>query len=68
MPLRVPVHARQGGRHAEDAGSDEVEAILAERGDIEVRCEYCNQAYRFDVVDSVALFHATPSAASRTDH
>ncbi len=49
-------------------GSDEVEAILAERGDIEVRCEYCNQAYRFDVVDSVALFHATPAAASRTDH
>lgn len=51
-------------------GSDEVEAILAERGDIEVRCEYCNQAYRFDVVDSVALFHAAPATAggSRTDH
>ncbi|MCZ7562213.1 MAG: Hsp33 family molecular chaperone HslO [Burkholderiaceae bacterium] len=43
-------------------GSDEVEAILAERGEIEVRCEFCNQAYRFDLVDSVALFHAvTPS-------
>lgn len=43
-------------------GSDEVEAILAERGEIEVRCEYCNQAYRFDLVDSVALFHAVAPA------
>jgi len=51
-------------------GSDEVEAILAERGEIEVRCEYCNQAYRFDVVDSVALFHAAPAAGagSQTHH
>lgn len=44
-------------------GSDEVEAILAERGEIEVRCEYCNQGYRFDVVDSVALFHPAAPAA-----
>ncbi len=45
-------------------GSDEVEAILAERGEIEVRCEYCNETYRFDAVDSVALFHAPPPAAT----
>ena len=43
-------------------GSDEVEAILAERGEIEVRCEYCNQAYRFDLVDSIALFHPVAPA------
>lgn len=44
-------------------GSDEVEAILAERGEIEVRCEYCNQAYRFDLVDSIALFHPVAPAS-----
>jgi len=43
-------------------GSDEVEAILAERGEVEVHCEYCNQAYRFDLVDSLALFHSLAPA------
>lgn len=50
-------------------GSAEVDAILAERGDIEVRCEYCNQAYRFDAVDGIALFHAaSPDAGSQAQH
>ncbi|RPH62165.1 MAG: Hsp33 family molecular chaperone HslO [Burkholderiales bacterium] len=50
-------------------GSDEVEAILAERGDIDVHCEYCNQAYRFDAVDSIALFHDAPAApGSQAQH
>ncbi len=49
-------------------GRDEVEAILAERGGIEVRCEYCNQAYRFDLVDSVALFHAATGTSSTARH
>ncbi len=43
-------------------GSGEVEAIIAERGLVEVRCEFCNQPYRFDAVDGVALFHAVPAA------
>jgi molecular chaperone Hsp33 len=50
-------------------GPGEVEAILAERGEIEVRCEYCNQGYRFDAVDGVALFHgASPDAGSQAHH
>jgi molecular chaperone Hsp33 len=37
-------------------GRDEVDSILAERGSVEVRCEFCNRAYRFDPVDAGAIF------------
>jgi molecular chaperone Hsp33 len=37
-------------------GGDEVEALLAERGEVEVRCEFCNRAWRFDSVDVAGLF------------
>lgn len=37
-------------------GSDEAESILAERGDIEVGCEFCGQQYRFDAVDAARIF------------
>jgi molecular chaperone Hsp33 len=42
-------------------GRDEIEAILAERASIEVRCEFCNLAYVFDAVDSAGLFTAAPA-------
>ncbi len=37
-------------------GREEVDSILAERGDIEVHCEFCNQRYVFDRVDADAVF------------
>ena len=37
-------------------GHDEIEGVLAERGSVEVRCEFCSRAYRFDAVDVGALF------------
>ena len=37
-------------------GGAEVNALLAERGDVEVRCEFCNRAWRFDAVDVAGLF------------
>jgi len=39
-------------------GGEEVSALLAERGDVEVRCEFCNRAWRFDAVDVAGLFSA----------
>jgi len=39
-------------------GRNEVEDILRERGDVEVRCEFCNRAYAFDAVDCARLFAA----------
>ena len=37
-------------------GGAEVQSLLAERGDIEVRCEFCNRAWRFDAVDVAGIF------------
>jgi molecular chaperone Hsp33 len=37
-------------------GGDEVQALLRERGEVEVRCEFCNRAWRFDAVDVAGLF------------
>jgi molecular chaperone Hsp33 len=45
-------------------GGDEVHALLRERGDVEVRCEFCNRAWRFDAVDVAGLFsNGQPQAA-----
>ena len=37
-------------------GRDEVDGILAERGEVEVHCEFCNERYVFDSVDVDAVF------------
>ena len=37
-------------------GQEEAESILAERGEIDVGCEFCGQQYRFDAVDAVQIF------------
>ena len=41
-------------------GRQEVESIIAERGEAEVGCEFCGRHYRFDAVDVGELF--TPDA------
>jgi molecular chaperone Hsp33 len=37
-------------------GADEVRGIIAERGEVEVGCEFCGQQYRFDAVDVGEMF------------
>jgi len=37
-------------------GRPEVDSVLAEFGQVEVRCEFCSRAYRLDAVDVGALF------------
>ena len=37
-------------------GAEEAESIIAERGDIEVGCEFCGEQYRFDPVDAALIF------------
>ena len=37
-------------------GREEVDSILAERGDVEIGCEFCGLQYHFDPVDAGALF------------
>ena len=39
-------------------GAAEAQGILAERGQIEVGCDFCGKQYRFDAVDAAQLFAA----------
>jgi molecular chaperone Hsp33 len=39
-------------------GIEEAEGILAERGEIEVGCDFCGKQYRFDAVDAAQIFTA----------
>jgi molecular chaperone Hsp33 len=43
-------------------GEVETRAVLAERGEVEVRCDFCNRAYVFDAVDVERLFNAGASS------
>jgi molecular chaperone Hsp33 len=48
-------------------GEEEVEATLAQEGQVEVSCEFCNRIYRWDLVDARQIFtaatrHETPAA------
>ena len=48
-------------------GQAEVEGILAERGDVEVSCEFCGQQQRFDPVDAAQIFIDSASKLSSGD-
>jgi molecular chaperone Hsp33 len=47
-------------------GEDETRSILAERGEVEVRCDFCNRAYVFDAVDVGRIFNAAASSPGGT--
>jgi len=50
-------------------GEAETRLILAERGEVEVRCDFCNRAYVFDAVDVGQLFNkGVASDASSSVH
>ena len=51
-------------------GPEEVRSVLAEQGHVEVRCDFCNRAYRFDAVDVEQLFSqsAPPADTSERKH
>jgi molecular chaperone Hsp33 len=42
-------------------GTDEVESIIAERGRIDVGCEFCGAQYGFDPVDAAQIFTSQAS-------
>jgi molecular chaperone Hsp33 len=45
-------------------GRDEVRSVIAELGEVEVHCEFCNRRYAFDAVDSEVIFAADIAAAA----
>jgi molecular chaperone Hsp33 len=42
-------------------GTEEVESIIAEQGQVEVGCDFCGAQYRFDPVDAAGLFTGVPA-------
>ena len=42
-------------------GPQEVAEVIAERGDVEVGCDFCGRQYRFDAVDAAQIFTAPGS-------
>ncbi len=46
------------GSMLQGLGEAETRSVLAERGEVEVRCDFCNRAYVFDAVDVAQLFNA----------
>lgn len=59
----------RSGRMLLALGREEVESILAERGDIEIVCDFCKARYTFDAVDVGQLFASgtaeKPAASTR---
>lgn len=41
-------------------GQEEVQSVIAERGQVEVGCEFCGAQYQFDPIDAAQIF-ASPS-------
>ena len=37
-------------------GTEEIESIIAERGEVDVACEFCGAQYGFDPVDAAQIF------------
>jgi molecular chaperone Hsp33 len=49
------------GHMIRSLGTEEVEGILAEQGQVEVGCDFCGAQYRFDPVDAAGLFTGLPA-------
>jgi len=47
------------GSMLQSLGEAESRSVLAERGQVEVHCDFCNRAYVFDAVDIEQLFSAS---------
>lgn len=42
-------------------GREEIDGVLAERGEVEIACDFCGAHYRFDSVDVAGLFAGNPA-------
>lgn len=50
-------------------GREEVDAILAEQGEVSIACDFCGRRYTFDAVDATQLFvDGVVADSSRTKH
>lgn len=45
-------------------GEEELKSLLAEQGHVELKCEFCNRAFRYDDVQVDAIMRGTPQTSS----
>ena len=45
-------------------GAEEVKTLLAEQGHVELKCEFCNRAFRYDSAQAQAILAGTPQPSS----
>jgi molecular chaperone Hsp33 len=45
-------------------GPDELKTLLAEQGHVELKCEFCNRAFRYDDAQVDAIMRGTPQTSS----
>jgi molecular chaperone Hsp33 len=45
-------------------GEEEVKSLLAEQGHVELKCEFCNRAFRYDDAQVDAIMRGTPQVSS----
>ena len=55
--FRCRCSRKRVGGMLQGLGEVETRSILTERGEVEVRCDFCNRAYVFDAVDVARLFN-----------
>lgn len=45
-------------------GQEEIDSIIAERGQVDVSCDFCGKPYKFDAVDCATLFSSNVAPAA----
>ncbi|MDY0745799.1 Hsp33 family molecular chaperone HslO [Paucibacter sp. R3-3] len=55
------------GQMLKGLGREEVDSVIAERGDVEIGCEFCGLKYHFDSVDVGELFSDSLAQAGGSD-
>jgi molecular chaperone Hsp33 len=60
VSFRCTCSRRRVGDTLRALGRAEIDAVLRERGTVEVDCEFCNRHYSFDPVDVELLFASEP--------
>ncbi|MBU3724824.1 MAG: Hsp33 family molecular chaperone HslO [Burkholderiaceae bacterium] len=58
VQFSCPCSRAKVGKMLRTLGTEEIESILAEQGQVEVNCDFCNTHYAFDAVDCAELFTA----------
>jgi molecular chaperone Hsp33 len=55
------------GQMLRGLGREEIDSVVAERGEVEVGCEFCGLQYQFDAVDVGELFSSDVAKAGGSD-